>query len=272
MKNQLSEIEKSKPYSKYYYLDNASLSDSTLQTIYDNDFSFDAVIERQRVNQLLEKGYHKSEMGQRRNKDGSVYVAAFTKMPKVSAEMIDWWFWWHPVEPLRYKIWYPEAHYSTSADFQGVYNDDTLTHAERLHRSVHTVAEDIGIGSREIIIDFMSPSDFGFDVSRFDEANVATIICARVGMLKQGVWTTEICHLVRRTSEGVEMRSRFWIGYELKRMNTSENSFVNKVISQAFLKRRLLPKDIGKHLMYHCIQEYHNLASFLPQLYREEGV
>jgi hypothetical protein len=28
----------------------------------------------------------------------------------VTAEVIDWWFAWHPLDSLRYRIWYPPQH------------------------------------------------------------------------------------------------------------------------------------------------------------------
>ena len=31
--------------------------------------------------------------------------------------MVDWWFDWHPREPIRYRVWHPLAHTENSADF-----------------------------------------------------------------------------------------------------------------------------------------------------------
>ena len=42
--------------------------------------------------------------------DGVGYVAVRTAMPGVSGEMVDWWFDWHPRDPLRYRVWHPLAH------------------------------------------------------------------------------------------------------------------------------------------------------------------
>jgi len=45
--------------------------------------------------------------------DESGYVAVRTRFPGCTAEMIDWWFTWaKKEEDIRYKIWYPGAHYS----------------------------------------------------------------------------------------------------------------------------------------------------------------
>ena len=31
-------------------------------------------------------------------------------LPGVTAEMVQWWFWWHCQEDLRYQVWYPGDH------------------------------------------------------------------------------------------------------------------------------------------------------------------
>ena len=54
---------------------------------------------------LLNPGYLKIENGYGVMPDGVHYTAILTKMPKVTGEMINWWFWWMPQEDLRYKIW-----------------------------------------------------------------------------------------------------------------------------------------------------------------------
>jgi len=122
--------------------------------------------------------------------------------------MIDWWFWWHAAEGVRYQLWYPDMHFDISSDFRGHYDDDSLTYIERLHLSTHFVTEDIGLGSEEIMIGFKSPIDFGFDKSIVKRKDV-TIICGRGGDKNKGVWNGDMCHFVRDTKEGVEMRSRF---------------------------------------------------------------
>ena len=48
--------------------------------------------------------------------DGSGYVALRHPMPGATPEMIDWWFAWHGLEDLRYKLWYPEMHVSARLD------------------------------------------------------------------------------------------------------------------------------------------------------------
>ncbi|MEM6803999.1 MAG: hypothetical protein AAF696_21520 [Bacteroidota bacterium] len=227
-------------------------------------------LDRGQIHALLDNGYLAGENGFRRLADGSYYVSVLSKMPKVSIEMIDWWFWWHAAEGVRYQIWYPAMHFDISADFGGHYEDKSKSYRERLHLSSHLVTEDVGTGKEKILIDFMSPAQFGFDQSRINPRK-ETIICARVGSPDRGVWATEMCHYVREVEKGVEMRSRFWLGQKVTRMGGFAQNFLNSILNTAFVKKKLLPKDLGKSMFHHCSQEYHNLADILPSLYQEEA-
>ena len=228
------------------------------------------VLRRNQINRLLDEGYLEGENGYRRLKDGTTYVAVLTKMPKVSIEMIDWWFWWHAAEAIRYQIWYPEMHFDNEADFQGHYDDESKTFRERLHLSTHLVTEDVGLGRDKILIDFMPPKQFGFDKARLRE-DLETVICARVGSPTRGVWGTDMCHYVRVTTEGVEMRSRFWIGHRIERMGGFGSGFLNPILNTSFVKSQVIPKEVGIKMFHHCSQEYHNLAEILPDLYDQQS-
>lgn len=207
------------------------------------------------------------ENGFRHFSDGKVYVQALTKMKSVSIEMINWWFWWHPKHSIRYQIWYPGMHYEAKADFNGHYEDESLSLRERLNHSIHYVVEDIGTGKEKVMLDFMSPEDFGFDKTKLKNDDSETIICARVGSPTRGIWHTKMCHVCRKTDEGIEMRSRFWIGYELKRITKFGSKILNHFLNKPIIKSKLIPKDMGKHMFFHCVQEYHNLREILPKLY-----
>jgi len=236
----------------------------------EKDIDLSLALDINQVDELFERGYLDCESGFRRNQDGSIYVAVLIEMPEVSLDMINWWFWWHAAEAVRYQIWYPDMHFDNSADFLGRYDDESMSYADRLHLSTHHVTEDVGIGKDEILIDFMHPKDFGFNHEKLDLAK-QTIICARVGSPEKGVWGTRMCHFVRTTDTGVEMRSRFWIGQEVYRMGGIAQGLLNKVLNQAFVKRKLIPANLGPKMFHHCTQEYHNLAEILPELYEKYG-
>lgn len=258
-----------KKFEKYLNKENSLIPKEHIQILQRGaEMPANLVLPRTEINQLFNKGYLEGENGFRQLTDGSTFVSVLTKMPKVTIEMIDWWFWWHAKEGVRYQIWYPDMHYDIEADFQGHYEDATKSFRERLHLSSHLVTEDVGVGKDKILIDFMHPTQFGFDTNKLDET--VTIICAKVGAPEKGVWATEMCHFVRKVDKGVEMRSRFWIGHKVKRMGGFAQGFLNTVLNTAFVKKNLLPKGIGKAMFHHCSQEYHNLADILPEVYEEE--
>ncbi len=261
-------------YSKYLKRPNAKMPKVHLDILDKGEaVASTSVLERAAVNRLFDKGYLEAENGFHRAEDGSTYVACLTKMPNVTLEMLNWWFWWHAAEGMRYQIWYPEMHYDISADFQGYYNDESKSYSERLHLSTHLVTEDVGMGKDKILIDFMHPNAFGCDKNKNKlKPDEVTIICARVGSPDKGVWGTEMCHFVRKVEQGVEMRSRFWLGHKVERMGGLAQGLLNSILNQGFVKRQLLPKNLGSSMFHHCSQEYHNLASFLPALYQEESM
>jgi len=140
-----------------------------------------------------------------------------------------------------------------------------------LHLVTHIVTEDIGTGKDKIVINFMSPEEFGFDRNQLKSEKDLTIICAKVGDISKRVWHTRMCHAVRKVEQGVEMRSRFWMAQKVERMDKFGQKFLNSILNKPFVKKKLLPKDLGKHMYYHCTQEYNNLGEILPELFKEEN-
>jgi len=229
-----------------------------------------SALKRSDVNLLLEPGYLEVENGYCRLEDGTMYIAALTKMPGVTLEMIDWWFWWHAAEGRRYQIWYPDMHYDITSYFRGSYADTTKTYSERLQLSTHHVNEDVGSGAEDLLIDFMHPTEFGYAANKLDP-NKETIICARVGSEEMGSWGSEMTHFVRVTDEGVEMRSRFWIGNKIYTIDASEKVELNPILNKAFIKKILIADEVGPNMFHHCAQEFHNLAEVLPEIYQREN-
>ncbi len=209
---ELTEEEKAKPYAKYFYKKLATVPEETMHAIQRGPIDPSDALPFERINDLLNPGYHAVETGHCRMPDNTYYVAVLTKMPGVSVEMLHWWFWWHALENLRYKIWYPGSHAGISVADRARLENSSLSVRERFLNNPHYPVEDIGIGLDILSITFAPPEDFGFDTSRFAQAGVATVICSVVGSVTKKVRHTRMCHFVRNTADGVEMRSRFWIG------------------------------------------------------------
>ncbi len=178
-------------------------------------------------------------------------------MPKVSVEMLYWWFRWHAEDPVRYQIWYPGMHFHVQSDETGF---------------THYVVEDVGTGKQKLVIRFMTPAEFGFSEEKLRKIDFSrnAIICARVGTLipKHVVWHTWMCHFARTADEGVELRSRFWIGWDMS-VSGPLALILTPLVRR--LRKRIIPKDIGKHMFHHCAQEYHHLAEILPEVFEEFG-
>jgi hypothetical protein len=271
----LSDAEKQEPYATYYHRESAKVSSSVTADIERSPYPSKDALPFERINDLLTPGYLPIENGYAYLPDGSVYVAVLTEMPKVTGEMLDWWFWWHPMSSLRYKIWYPEAHFAASMDVdQHVYQQRKGPYRERYWNTTNYPVEDVGIGKDTLSITFVPPSDFGFDETRFEEADVATVVCGIVGSVTKKLRQfAHMCHFARKNGEGVELRSRFWIGYRILKDGVPEKSVMTKLINKRAAKRLLLPRNAGIAMATHCAQEYSNLAEILPELYATyEGV
>lgn len=267
----MTEEEKDKPYAKYFYRPMAKIPDEVTHAIASGSMDHKDTLPFERINDLLQPGYHAWETGVCFMPDNSCYVAVLTRMPKVSGEMLDWWFWWHALETLRYKIWFPGSHLANHTQDRHQLQNQELSSRQRYWNNTQYPIEDVGIGIEQLSMTFLPPADFGFDVSRFDEARVATVICARVGSVTKKALHTDMCHFVRTTDDGVEMRSRFWIGRKIQSMMLSEESPIHWLINTKFIRKILIPADTPNQMAYHCAQEYNNLVAILPELYRDLG-
>jgi hypothetical protein len=222
------------------------------------------------INRLMDPGYHGVEIGYGVCPDGVQYAACLTGMPGTTAEMIDWWFAWHPLHDIRYRIWFPPGHYGVCVEDPEKSRDRHLSYRERYWHNKHTVIEDVGNGVVKLMIVFVPPEEFGFDLSRFGESKVGTIVCANVGFpdLLGGIFITKMCHFVRETAEGVEMRSRFWIGQDIAKEGKKEEALINRLLNTRVFKKRALPR-VAHHVAHHCAAEYTNLACILPRIFAE---
>jgi phloretin hydrolase len=222
-------------------------------------------------NDLLDPGYHTRETGYCFMPDNSCYVAVLTNMPGVTAEMLDWWFCWNALEALCYKSWYSGAHVAVHAKNTAQLQNPALSFRERYWKNPHYPVEDVGIGMEMLSITFLPPEDFGFNTSQFFEFRIVTTVCARGGSVAKKLLHTDMCHVVRATEDGVEMRSRFWIGRNLCFTPLSERSPVQRLINTRFVRKILIPRDTPAKVAHHCAQEYTNLAAILSDLYRDYG-
>lgn len=225
------------------------------------------------LNTLLESGYHEVETGFCELPDGTAYTTSLVPFHGCAGEMFQWWFWWHSVEPSRYTLWYPYCHVSADPVHREVLTAPGLSHEQRYIGNTHRVTEYIGERRVRISIRFVDPAELGFDTSRFAEAGIVGHACAEVSLLRPDLPMTTMVHLVRATEDGIELRSRYWIGHRMRLnlLGPSRSLPLDGLLSSLGLKRRLIGERVAYDQLLHDQLEWTHLASFLADIYREFG-
>ena len=152
---------------------------------------------------VVETGVYATEV--RRLPDATYLVAVRTPMPEVKADMVRWWFSDFLQTTEHYNWWHPKDH---------VWMDWENKKPGENTGSSHLVHEYIGGELSKLRIQFVNSAEFfGHEVN--DENTF--VICAKVGLLEEDINVAKMCHVVRNTLNGAEMRTRFWLGHVAKR-------------------------------------------------------
>jgi 2,4-diacetylphloroglucinol hydrolase len=264
-----AELIRGKPYERYFNGD-LKLRYDVLPALRRPMERTDALAPED-VNRLLDPGYHAVENGFCALPDGSAYVASHVPFPGATGEMYTWWFWWHSVEPARYTLWYPYNHIAARPLNRDVLAAPGLTNEQRYVGNTHHVDEYIGSELLRIAIRFLDPAELGFDTSRFTAAGIVGHACARVSLRDLPLEVVTMVHLARATADGLEQRSRYWIGHDAKLRLFGSTLSVDKIGAALGTKKRMAGKRVAYEQLLHDQIEFTHLAGFLPQLWREFG-
>ena len=214
------------------------------------------------LDRLLDPAPLPQENGWKRLDDGIRSVAVRTEMPGVSAEMIDWWFDWHPREAERYRLWHPAAHFDNSLE------PPAHPGAKAHWGAVHHPVEDVGTGTVHARIEFLAPSEFGFSGDALDDPAVGTIVCGLVGDDRKRLRHTAMAHVFLAAGDGLVLRSRFWLGARIRPYLPGPLGGLGEAaLNRRAVRDLALPKEGAPALARHCSEEYANLARILPGLY-----
>lgn len=263
----LTPEEKARPFAKYFR-DPVPPDPAHLAKM-DTPCDPAKAIDPERMNDLLNPGYLDVEIGWCNLPNGAGFIANCYQHKGVTAEMIDWWFAWHTLEDLRYRIWYPPQHggIMISPETRKRMLDPTVPMREKNWGATHHVTENCDCGMENIDISFMSPRDFGFDMSRWKEPFVSTFAggfgwaCAVDKNDESITAPAMMCHIFRTIPDGIEHRTRFWMGYR----------FSNGKPELSLPPGINVPVAAVQGLARHNVKEFKNLGVLLPEIYKELG-
>lgn len=262
----LTEEEKKNPISKYYTEHITPQNPELMKHLVNGPMDPKLAITPDQVKTLLEPGYVEGETGYTVMENGAGYLAVNNKFPGATLEMMKWWFAWHPLEGLRYKIWNPYCHPTAAiADVdRAKIKDPNVPLEDKIVDVVHFVVEDIGAGLQDIVIHFRPVEELGFTKEELAKAHCYAIggyglVENRVG--SHGKTPAMMLHFYRETPDGVESRTRFWMGYRI----------IHGHPVCVLPPGVRVPAEVPMGLAMHNVEEFGHLASFLPQIYEEFG-
>ncbi|MFR1724525.1 DAPG hydrolase family protein [Emergencia timonensis] len=262
----LNEIEKKRAYAKYYTEQMAKPNPEQMAKLLKGPMDAGLAIYPQEAAKLLVPGYMEGETGYCIMENGAGYLAVNNKFPGVTLDMIKWWFAWHPLEQARYRIWNPYCHQSVAVsdqDREKILNPD-IPVENKIADVVHFVMEDIGGGMEDVVIHFRPTEELGF--SKEALAAQHAYIIGGYGLTENrarptGKTPAIMMHYYRETEDGIESRTRFWLGYRI----------IKGQPVCVLPEGAKVPEFVPMGLALHNVEEFSHLASFLPQLYRELG-
>ena len=122
--------------------------------------------------------------------------------------------------------------------------------------------ESTGGPATQIEIMFQYPKDMGYEQERIGTEACCFMISANgLTLMPDGKKAPAVMtHMARDVGGGVELRTRFWMGYHII------DGKAVLLLPPGFK----LPEMIPMGLLAHNIKEYTNLALILPKVYAEE--
>jgi len=207
------------------------------------------------LNLLFEDSGVKMENGISRLADGCAAIALTMDMPGTTPEMFHWWFAWHSLEPMRFKIWNREEHYDCVQLSPAKTRGSALTMAERYQNTICEFEEDLGFGPEHIRVHYRRPEDFGFSPEKLRDFGGA-IVCT--GDTRSPV---TVVHFLTPTDRGSLLRTRVWLGCGI------EKGRPKRLLPPG----ALIPIEPARAHFCHLARDFAHLAEVLPELYEQFG-
>ena len=261
--------DKQKSYYHFYERELKPIPDNKLEILKDVYNQPGEGLEIEDRNKIFDAGYLPDDFGGiRKLKSGGYVLSNNTKFEGSTGEMLQWYFAWHPLDGFRYTIWDPYDHYGLriSEEARTKILDPDTTLLQKCQGVTHHVDESLIPGTEPglLHIAFTDPAELGYDAEKIGTQACSFIVTANVEIeTPEDVpnFPVVMLHMARDTEYGCELRSRFWMGYQI------ENG---KGILKASPEMIEGAKPVIEELQQHNFFEFTNLADILPVLYEEE--
>jgi hypothetical protein len=185
--------------------------------------------------------------------------------------MLQWWIWWCAVEPARFTLWYPHNHISIEPTDRSVLTRPGLTHEKRYVGTTHRVTQYIGSELSRVALAYLDPAELGFDTRRFAEAGIVAHSCSRARLRRPPIEAATLVHLARRTDDGFELRSRYWIAHDIRLRTFGYSIALDGVSAYLGIKRRVGGERAAYEQLLHDQIEFTHLSTFLAAIHAEFG-
>ena len=257
----LTPAERALPYAKYYDLPMTPIPPEKIAILEGGPMDPGDALRIEDRARLLEPGYFPVETGYCVMPNGTAYVCNLTQLPGVTPEMFEWWFAWHGLNDLRYRIWDPEDHVYARQQMPEKVLDPNTGLRDKTWGTVHLVREDIGGGADDLVLNWRYPHELGYDERLVGTKDCGAMVCCNGHGPVPGQGVAAIMtHMVREVEGGVELRSRFWIGY----------GWIDGQVVKLVPDGVSVPAEIPMGLFAHNLKEFSHLATILPQVYGEQ--
>lgn len=246
----ITDAELRSPYYRFFLRETAPYKHRLCAEM-DENWEPTAAFYPEDINELFRCGALPLENGFCILKNGTVVVACRIPMPGVTPEMFDWWFAWHGLDPMRFKLWNHDDHYYCKSRDRDTNLNKNLSMRQRWQNTIHDTEEDIGAGCERFTVHYREAADIGFDPELLKEFD-GSIVCT-------GDASTPVvsCAFLRPTEDGSELRLRVWLGYSLGIRRAV------KVLPEGVK----LPVELARRTYMNNAKKFANLAALLPELY-----
>lgn len=261
--------EEKRPYAKYYKTQLAQPNMEQIEKLSKGPLDSPKALLPENLKNLLESEHMEVETGYCILENGAGYMAVNNIFPGCTLEMIQWWYAWHALEGLRYKIWNPCCHQTIaiSDEHRKKITDPNIPLEEKSQAVIHFEVENTGAGFQDVVIHFLTHNELG--IPKELNTTKSTII-GGYGLIEnredipnkhKGKMPAIMIHNFRESKYGVESRTIFWLGYR-----------INKGIPMLVLPRGVvIPIEVPMGLAFNTVQDFSHLASILPDIYKEFG-